>query len=126
MSADSHAPIVNELLKAEVSKGFVIGPFVLPPLCMWRVSPIGVVCSKFSNKYWLIYDLSVPHSSHTPSLNSLIPSEEFSIKYSSVDLAIQHNLQLGRGTGLSKAHIADVFKLLPIKPALWQWHCIKW
>ena len=125
-SAENNPAIVDELLQAELSKGFLIGPFPPSPFSMWRVSPIGVVSGKFSNKFRLIYDLSAPHSSHIPSLNSLIPSEEFSLKYSSVDLAIQHILQLGRGAWLSKADITDAFKLLPISPALWQWHGIKW
>lgn len=112
MLADSHPAIVDDLLEAEVSKGFLIGPFGL-----WRVIPIGVVWGKFSNKYRLIYDLSAPHSSHVTSFNSLIPPEEFSLKYSSVDLAIQHILQLGRGTWLFKADIINAFKLLPIRPA---------
>lgn len=48
------------------------------------------------------------------------------MQYSSVDLAIQHILQTGKGTWLSKADISDAFKLLPIKPSLWQWHGFKW
>lgn len=89
---------------------------------MWRVSPIGVVKGKFSK----IYDLSAPHSTPIPSLNSLIPSEEFSLQYASVDSAIQHIFQLDECALLSKADISDAFKLHPIKPSLWQWHGFKW
>ncbi|XP_077319473.1 uncharacterized protein LOC143941699 [Lithobates pipiens] len=104
----------------------MIGPFSHPPFSVWRVSPIGLVKGKFSNKLRLVYDLSAPHFSHVPSLNSLIPSEEFGLKYSSVDLAIQTILRLGAGAWLSKADIVDAFKLLPIHPCLWQWHGVKW
>lgn len=50
------------------------------------------------------------------SLNSLIPSEEFSLKYSSIDLAIQAITSIGAGAWLSKTDISDAFKLLPIEP----------
>lgn len=73
-----------------------------------------------------MYDLSAPHSSHIPSLNSLIPSEEFSLKFSSVDMAIQAVIKAGTGAWLSKADISDAFKLLHIHPSLWCWHGIKW
>lgn len=104
-----------------MDKGFIIGPFRV-----WRVSPVGLVVGKFSNKLHLVYDLSAHHSSHIPSLNSLIPPMEFSLKYASADLAIQTIIGIGPGTWLSKADISNAFKLLPIKPSLWRWHSIKW
>lgn len=87
---------------------------------------MGLVKGKFSNKLRLLYDLSAPHCSQVPCLNSLIPSEEFFLKYASVDQAIQSIIGAGEGAWLSKADIADAFKLLPILPSLWQWHGIKW
>lgn len=68
---------VDLLLQSELEKGFVIGPFSTLPFRVWRVNPLGLVKGKFSNKLQLIYDLSAPHCPHVPSLNSLIPSEEF-------------------------------------------------
>lgn len=65
LSATSNPLLVGELLQVELAKGFVIGPFPAAPFSMWRVSPIGVVEGKFSNKHWLIYDLSALYSSHT-------------------------------------------------------------
>ena len=117
---------VDTLLQSELDKGFVIGPFTVSPFQSWRVNPLGLVKGKFSNKLRLIYDLSAPHCSAVPSLNSLIPSEEFSLKYASIDQAIQQVIEVGQGAWLSKADIADAFKLLPIAPSLWQWHGIKW
>ncbi|XP_044162176.1 uncharacterized protein LOC122946539 [Bufo gargarizans] len=64
--------------------------------------------------------------SSIPSLNSLIPSEEYSMQYSSVDEAIQHILQAGAGAWLAKVDIADAFKLLPIHPQLWKYYGIQW
>ncbi|XP_077349948.1 uncharacterized protein LOC143998047 [Lithobates pipiens] len=125
-SAATDEQAIDLLLQSELDQDFVIGPFVQPPFNTWRVSPIGLVKGKFSNKLRLVYDLSAPHSSTVPSLNSLIPSEEFSLKYASVDMAIQVILKTGTGTWLSKADISNAFKLLPIHPSLWCWHGIKW
>ncbi|XP_040181179.1 uncharacterized protein LOC120914567, partial [Rana temporaria] len=125
-SAAIDTQAIDSLLQSEVDKGFVIGPFPKSPFPVWRVSPIGLVKGKFTNKVRLVYDLSAPHCSHIPSLNSLIPSAQFSLKYASVDLAIQTIISIGPGAWLSKADISDAFKLLPIKPSLWRWHGIKW
>lgn len=102
-SAAADTEAVDALLQSELDKGFVIGPFCIPPFWFWRVSPLGLVKGKFSNKLRLIYDLSAPHCSMVPSLNSLIPSEEFSLKYASVDQAIQQIIRVGEGVWLSKA-----------------------
>ncbi|XP_044155356.1 uncharacterized protein LOC122941922 [Bufo gargarizans] len=54
--------------------------------------------------------------------NRVINCEEFSMRYSSVDDAIQAILSHGRGVWLAKVDIADAFKLLPILPQLWQFY----
>lgn len=126
LSAATDEETITTLLQTELDRGYIIGPFTQSPFSVWRVSPIGLVKGKFSNKLRLVYDLSAPHCSHIPSLNSLIPSEEFTLKYSTVDSAIQSIILAGAGAWLSKADISDAFKLLPIDPCLWRWHGIKW
>ncbi|XP_056425816.1 uncharacterized protein LOC130367424 [Hyla sarda] len=125
-SATSDPDSVSTLIQTELDKGFIIGPFVESPFDIYRVSPIGLATGKFNNKKRLIYDLSAPYSSTIPSLNALIPADEFALKYSSVDEAIAIILSLGRGAWLSKADISDAFKLLPIMPQQWQWHGLRW
>lgn len=57
------APVkIDDLIKKEFNKGFGIGPFRSSPFKLWRVSPIGLVCGKFSNKFRIIYELSAPLS----------------------------------------------------------------
>lgn len=125
-SASEDPAAVEELLQAEVDKGFLIGPFESIPFSSWRINPIGLVSKKNTNKKRLIYDLSAPHASVYPSLNSLIPSEEFFIKYSSIDEAIKEIVNSGRGSWLAKADISDTFKLLPVKPYLWGYYGLQW
>ncbi|XP_063312611.1 uncharacterized protein LOC134612189 [Pelobates fuscus] len=117
---------IDRLIQKEVDQGFVIGPFDTPPFAVWRTNPIGLVTGKSSNKQRLILDLSAPHASATPSLNSLIPSEEFSLQYATIDNAIMAILSAGIGAWLSKTDIVNAFKLLPIHPSLWHLHGVKW
>ncbi|XP_056419586.1 uncharacterized protein LOC130361049 [Hyla sarda] len=126
LSAVNDPAVVTELINAELMKGYMIGPLLVSPFRSWRVSPVGVVTGKFNGKKRLIFDLSAPHGSLIPSINSLIPSEEFSMHYSSIDQAIQVILALGPGTWMAKADITDAFKLLPLHRDQWQWFGLKW
>lgn len=75
-SATSQPKIVTELINAELSKGYIIGPFSNPPFDIYRINPIGMVQKKYSKKYRLIVDLSAPHNDpEHPSLNNLIDQE---------------------------------------------------
>ncbi|XP_034451457.1 LOW QUALITY PROTEIN: uncharacterized protein LOC117767731 [Hippoglossus hippoglossus] len=74
----------------------------------------------------LIIDLSAPHNSTIPSINSLIPKEPFSLFYASIDNAIQMIKLAGVGAWLGKADITDAFKVLPLHPSQWHLFCIKW
>ncbi|XP_034437355.1 LOW QUALITY PROTEIN: uncharacterized protein LOC117759380 [Hippoglossus hippoglossus] len=74
----------------------------------------------------LIIDLSAPHNSTIPSINSLIPKEPFSLFYAAIDNAIQMIKLAGVGAWLGKADITDAFKVLPLHPSQWHLFCIKW
>ncbi|KAM4697889.1 lymphocyte antigen 75 [Rhinophrynus dorsalis] len=80
----------------------------------------------FSQKKRLIIDFSAPHSTFTPSLNSLIPAEEYSLEYHNIEDAISLIQQAGPSCWLSKIDIEDAFKLLPVHPSLWHLQGIKW
>ena len=80
MSAKSHPQVVNQLIGDEVKKGFLVGPFKMPPFPVYRVSPLGVAEGIYSGKKHLIVDLSAPHNSEEhDSLNQLISKEEYSL-----------------------------------------------
>ena len=96
-SAFKEPEVVDELLAKEVKKGFMIGPLSKSLFSIFRVSPIGVATRKYSNKKRLIIDLSAPHDSSIPSINSLIPREPFSLYYASVDNAVQMIKSAGVG-----------------------------
>lgn len=78
LSASTDELAIGTLLQSELGREYIINPFTEPPFMIRRVSPIGLVKGKFSNKLRLVYDLSAPRS-YIPSLTSLIPSEKFAL-----------------------------------------------
>ncbi|RXN08505.1 poly [Labeo rohita] len=125
-SALTEPETVDLLIKKEIDANFMIGPYSVPPFHIFRVSPIGVATRKFSGKKRLIIDLSSPHNSPFPSINSLIPLEEFSLHYHDVDQAITLIKEAGRGAWLAKVDITSAFKVMPIHPGFWHLFGIRW
>ena len=125
-SALAEPHTVDTLLAKEVKEGFMIGPFDIPPFPLFRISPIGIATRKYSGKKRLIMDLSSPHGSHIPSINSVIPSPDFSMQYATIDHAITLIRLAGRGAWLSKADIISAFKVLPIHPDFWRFFGVCW
>ncbi|KAK9543266.1 hypothetical protein VZT92_001057 [Zoarces viviparus] len=109
-----------------VEKNYVIGPFKSSPFPVFRTSPIGIATGKYSGKKRLIFDLSAPRSCPLPSVNSLIPSELFSLHYAAVVNAIKLIKLAGQGAWLSKADVTDAFKIVPIHPSQWHLFGIRW
>ena len=118
---------VSSLLKKEVQKGFLLGPFSKIPFQEYRINPIGLAEHKYTGKKRLIVDMSAPHNNlEHPSLNSLIDKEAHSLQYVTIDDAIRLIKSLGPGSLLFKTDISDAFKLVPIRPDLWPYHGISW
>ncbi len=123
----SNHQIVTDLVKRELDRGYLIGPFPESPFTTHRVNPLGLVQGKYSKKHRLIVDLSAPHDDEDhASLNSLIDKEKFSLTYVRIDDAVRIIKALGRGSFLCKTDITDAFKLIPIHPSLWHLHGVKW
>ncbi|XP_056617722.1 uncharacterized protein LOC130432405 [Triplophysa dalaica] len=125
-SALAEPESVDFLIKKEIDANFIIGPFDAPPFPAFRISPIGIATRKFSGKKRLIFDLSSPHGSTFPSINSLIPIEEFSLHYHNIDQAITLIKHAGHGAWLAKVDITSAFKVMPIHPDFWHLFGIRW
>ncbi len=123
-SAHAEPAVVNQLIEKEVKSGFMIGPFNEPPFEVFRVSPIGIATGKFSGKKRLIVDLSSPHNSTVPSINSLIPLDEFSLRYH--EQAVELIKIAGQGAWLAKIDITSAFKVMPIHPDAWHLFRVQW
>ena len=59
-SARSQPAIVKDLIDKECEKGFLSGPYNIPPFKKYRVSSLGLAEGKYSKKKLLILDLSAP------------------------------------------------------------------
>ncbi|XP_030292106.1 uncharacterized protein LOC115592964 [Sparus aurata] len=79
-----------------------------------------------TEKRWLIIDLSSTHGTTTPSINSLIPSPDFSMNYTTITHAINLIRLAGQGAWLAKADITSAFKVLPIRPEFWKFFGVSW
>ncbi|XP_054463932.1 uncharacterized protein LOC129098839 [Anoplopoma fimbria] len=125
-SAISEPDIVDKLLAQEVKDSFMIGPLHSSPFPIFRISPIGIATRKYSGKKRLIIDLSSPHGSSIPSINSLIPSPDYSMQYTTITNAASLIRLAGQGAWLAKADIISAFKVLPILPEFWHLFGVHW
>ncbi|KAI8484564.1 hypothetical protein Bbelb_376710 [Branchiostoma belcheri] len=110
---DTHFNIIQDKLQNELVSERVAGPFSSPPFKNLFLSPLYAVPKKAPGKFRLIHDLSYPPGF---SVNSGIPSELSSVKYATIDNAIQHIKVLGRGCFLAKTDIEAAFRLIPVHP----------
>lgn len=127
LSATKNSDFVASALADEVASGHIIGPLESLPFNNFRISPIGVATRKFTGKQRLILDLSAPHDSEEiSSINDLISKEDFSLKYVTIDDAINIICDLGEGALLTKFDIKNAFRILPLAPESWRFFCMCW
>ena len=106
---------MENYLSEEISLGRVAGPFQESLIPQAHISRFGVIPKHHQlNKWRLIVDLSYPTCS---SVNAGIPKELCSLKYITVDSAIDHIKNIDYGAMLAKIDIKSAFHLLPVHPA---------
>ena len=91
----------------------MVGP--LPPSIMplVHVSPMGLVPKNHSDKWRLIVDLSSPHKQ---SVNDGISADLCSLRYASVDNAVEIITSLGRSLLLAKFDLSNAYRILQVHP----------
>ena len=124
-SANLHPDILEQNLLTEVLNGHTAGPFPVPPFENFRISPLGLVPKKHSDKWRTIFHLSYPKTSST-SINANIPIEDYTLQYITVDNAIHLLLSLGKGAFMSKTDIQSAFRIIPIHPHDWELLGMQW
>ena len=85
ISAMQRPEVVDSKLIKERQCGRILGPFSYPPFSNLRVSPLGVIPKKAPGEFRMIHHLSF---SYGDSINTFIPSEFSTVKYATVDDAI--------------------------------------
>ena len=109
---------VSKAIHNEVERGHTAGPFAVPPLRDFHCSPLGAVPKKDGSAR-IILDLSSPRGS---SVNEGIDNQSFTVKYCSIDDALDMVHSLGPSAFMAKADIKHAFRLCPVKPA--EWHLL--
>ena len=116
--------VVSTYIAEEVTFGRMVGP-VSPPLYPnLHISPIGLVPKGRDSGQWrMIVDLSFPEGH---SVNDGISSELCSLRYSSVDDALEYIIALGQHTQLSKVDLRSAYRMLPVYPGDRHLLAIRW
>ena len=115
LSARAHPTPVTQAIFKEISRGHTSGPFLSPPLSPFHCSPLGAVPKK-DGSYRLILDLSSPRGQ---SINEGISKEQYSVRYSKFDDAVDLVRNLGSSAFLAKLDIKHAFRLCPVRPDQW-------
>ena len=113
---------VTDIIRADLSVGKLLGPFVSPPFDKYVVSPLGAIPKRGSDRIRLIHDLSYPT---TESVNIGIDPEAYSLQYSSVDWAVsacsKYEVPL-----LANIDIKDAYKAVGVAGADWHLLGLRW
>ena len=110
-SAYENPDVVDEKLRKERELGRIAGPFDTPPLENLHVSPLGVIPKKTPGEFRMIHNLSYPKGA---SINDSIPPEFSSVKYASVDDAINLIQGQGKGCAMAKTDVRSAFRIVPV------------
>ena len=123
-SAVEHRVKVGEVIQNDLELGRLHGPFRDLPYKACIVSPLGAFLKKNSDKVRVIHDLSYPA---VGSVNSLIDPTQFSLKYSSVEDAVEIcNRYPDASPFLAKLDLQDAFKMIAIHPDDWHLMGFTW
>ena len=124
-SAISNPQPVSDFIGTEMQAGRSIGPLLDIPQV--PISRFGVIPKQGQPGKWrLILDLSSPHNH---SVNDCIASDLCSMRYATVDNAVERILHLGKNTLLAEIDIQHAYRNIPIHPSdrrllgmTWQGH----
>ena len=91
----------------------MVGPFNYPPMPTFRVSPIFLIRKK-NGDFRLIHNLSYPTQY---SVNDFIDPEFCTVRYSSIDDAIDMINIIDKWVKLAKTDIKSAFRLFKVPPS---------
>ena len=113
-SAYENPQPVDEYLQTELASGRIVGPFLPHQLKGAQVSSFGVIPKANQPGKWrLILDLSSPYQQ---SVNDGIPRELCSMRYVTIDDAVEKILSVGQGCLLAKLDVEHAYRNIPVHP----------
>ena len=113
LSATKNPEVIQEYLLKECTEGRIIGPLPISEFPMIHICCFGVIPKGSSGRWHLIVDLSAPEGY---SVNDGIREDLCSLKYVTVDDAVQVVLELGQGAKLTKLDICSAYRIIPVNP----------
>ena len=113
-----------QLIKDEIDKGFILGPFKTKPIKDLICVPINIIEKETSSGlYRLVQDFSYPWHDDSNGINALVPDANKKVQYSGIDDIARIALQLGSPSYAMQ--ICHAFKLLPLAPNQWRFTAFK-
>ena len=112
-SSTENPQTITDHLSSEREAGRIVGP--LPSLTRphIHVSPMGLVPKNHSDRWRLIVNLSSPRGH---SVNDGISSDLCSLRYASLDNAVEIVMGLGRSALLTKFDLSNAYRIVPVHP----------
>ena len=110
-----HPCAVSSKLQKELKECHIAGPYDLPPLPQFHVSPLSLRPKPDNSGWRLLHDLSFPYNDE--SVNQSIPDNYKSVKYSTISNAIDIIQKLGPNTFMAKSDIQSAFTIVPVHPS---------
>ena len=111
-SSLANPQVISDYIGEEVALGRMVGPLPSAMRSVLHCSPTGLVPKGRESGQWrMIVDLSFPCGG---SVNDGIPREPCSLRYASVDEALQFITKLGCNTLLLKIDLKSAYRMVPV------------
>ena len=108
-----HPEEVDRHIEKELKAGRIAGPFKEPPFVKFQSSPIGLVEKKEKGSFRMIQNLSYPLGC---SINDQIDADYASVRYSTIQEAVNLVDKVGPGAYMSKTDVKNAFRVVPLHP----------
>ena len=112
-SSGDNPNAVVEHFSEELRLSRIVGPVHQSLLGQVQVSPLGLISKRHSDKWCMIMDFSAPRGR---SVNDGISPSLCSLRYTSVDNAVDIIMKLGQSTELVKMGLSNVYCMVPVHP----------
>ena len=122
LSARENPEALESKLIKEFSAYRLAGPFDTPPLPNFKSSPLAL--RPKPGGYRLLHNLSFPYDD--TSVNSGFDKLDSTVKYATINDAIELILSTGERCYLAKADVASAFRVIPLHPSMYHLTGFTW
>ena len=122
--ANLHAKAVDKKMTGELKAKRIAGPFSEPPFINFKCSPLSVREKSEPGKVRLLHNLSYPYNES--SVNGGIQDAHKTVRYATIQTAINTINRLGKGCFMAKTDIKSAYRIVPIHPSQYHLLGLKW